>query len=231
MDFFGLQKLTLLDYPGQVACTVFTGGCNFRCPYCHNGGLVHPGSSPLLSEEELLAFLKTRTRKLEGITVSGGEPTIHADLPEFLHKVKALGFLVKLDTNGQSPKMLRSLFDKGLVDYVAMDIKNCRSRYAETVGVPGLSIAAIEESVQLLMNGTIPYEFRTTLCKELHDETAVSEIGQWLKGCKAYYLQPYRDAPEVLTPGVYHAPSAEALEKFRSILLPDIPNVLLRGNE
>lgn len=228
MDFFGLQKLTLLDYPGHIACTAFTGGCNFRCPYCHNGGLVlKSGTSPRLSEDDILDFLRKRIGKLEGITISGGEPTIHAGLPDFLAKVKSLGFAVKLDTNGYNCEMLAKLMDRKLVDYVAMDIKNSPGRYEETTCVP-ISVDEIKRSVQLLMNGRIPYEFRTTLCKELHDEAAVSEIGMWLKGCRAYYLQPYRDAPEVLRPGIFHAPSRQMLDTFLTILRPNIPDVFLR---
>ena len=230
MIFHGLQKLTLLDYPGHIACTLFTGGCNFRCPFCHNGGLVlAPDQAPEFSEEDILSFLESRKNRLEGVAITGGEPTINADLPEFIRKVKAMGFAVKLDSNGQNPAMLEALLSEGLVDYVAMDIKNSKERYGETIGIPNFSTANVEKSVQLLMNSGIRYEFRTTLSAELHDEAAIQSIGEWLRGCHAYFLQSYRDSEEILTPGVFHAPAKETLQRYREILLPYISNVTIRG--
>ena len=230
MNIRGLQKLTLLDFPGHIACTIFTGGCNFRCPFCHNGGLVlSPEEVPEIPEDELLNFLKSRIGRLEGVAITGGEPTIQADLPEFLRKVKALGFAVKLDSNGQNPTMLRRIIEDGNVDYIAMDIKNSKSRYGETIGIPNFNTANIEESVQLIMKSGLPYEFRTTLSKELHDENAIREIGEWLRGCRAYFLQSYRDSEEILTPNIFHAPDKDTLAHYQEILKPYIDNVTIRG--
>ena len=157
MKIEGLQNLTLLDYPGQVACTLFTAGCDFRCPFCHNASLVLPGQAPeAIPEEDFFALLEKRRGVLDGVCVTGGEPTLQPDLPDFLRRVKALGYAVKLDTNGGRPQVLRALAEEGLVDYVAMDIKNCPDRYAETAGVPGLDLAPIRESVEFLMGGIYP---------------------------------------------------------------------------
>lgn len=230
MNIRGLQKLTLLDFPGHIACTIFTGGCNFRCPFCHNGGLVlAPDLAPEFPEEEILAFLKSRVGRLEGVAITGGEPTIQSDLPEFIRKVKELGFAVKLDSNGQNPAMLKQLIEEGLVDYIAMDIKNSRERYGETIGIPGFFTANIEASVELIKGSGLPYEFRTTLSKELHDDNAIREIGEWLKGSSAYFLQSYRDSEEILTPGVFHAPDKETLARYLEILKPYVENTVIRG--
>ena len=232
MQIHGLQKLTLLDFPGHIACTVFTGGCNFRCPFCHNGGLVlAPEKAPLIPEEEFFTFLESRKGRLEGVAITGGEPTVQADLPAFIRRVKDMGFAVKLDSNGQNPAMLSELLREGVIDYIAMDIKNSRARYGETIGIPGFSTVNVEKSVALIMGSGIPYEFRTTLCKELHDDTSVREIGEWIRGCRAYFLQSYRDSEEILMPGVYHAPDRETLNRFREILLPYIDNVTIRGTD
>lgn len=230
MNIQGLQKLTLLDYPGHMACTVFTGGCNFRCPYCHNSGLVlAPHSSEGMTTEEFFAFLESRRGKLEGVCVTGGEPTLQPDLPEFLRRIRELGFLVKLDTNGSNPRLLATLLEDKRVDYVAMDIKNCLSRYGETIGVPNYSTANVEESIRLLLSCSIDYEFRTTVMAELHDEAAIREIGTLLRGAKQYVLQPYRDSEQVLLPGTYHAPDAATLQHFKELLTPAIPCVTIRG--
>lgn len=230
MNIQGLQKLTLLDYPGHMACTVFTGGCNFRCPYCHNSGLVlAPHSSEGITTEEFFAFLDSRRGKLEGVCITGGEPTLQPDLPEFLRRIHASGFLVKLDTNGSNPKLLATLLEEKLVDYVAMDIKNCLSRYGETVGVPNYSTANVEESIRLLLSCDIDYEFRTTVTAELHDQTAIRAIGILLQGAKQYVLQPYRDSEQVLLPNTYHAPDATTLQQFKELLTPSVTSVTIRG--
>ncbi|MCR5466085.1 MAG: anaerobic ribonucleoside-triphosphate reductase activating protein [Lachnospiraceae bacterium] len=230
MQIHGLQKLTLLDFPEHLACTVFTGGCNFRCPFCQNGGLVlHPEEAPVIPEEEFFEFLEGRKGRLEGVAITGGEPTVQADLKPFIQRIKSMGYAVKLDSNGQNPAVLSELISEGLVDYIAMDIKNSKARYGETVGIPGFSTANVEKSVALIMGSGLPYEFRTTLCAELHDETSVREIGEWIRGCRAYFLQAYRDSEEILMPGVYHAPEKETIEHFREILLPYIENVTIRG--
>ncbi len=230
MQIHGLQKLTLLDYPGHMAATVFTGGCNFRCPYCHNSELVlAPEKVPMLSEEEVFKFLKTRAKVLEAVAITGGEPTLQPDLPEFIAKVRELGYRIKLDTNGQSPSVLAKLLQNNLVDYVAMDIKNCRERYAETIGIPGFQTAAIEESVNILNSCSINYEFRTTVCKELHDEDSMHKIGEWIAGARHYYLQPFRESDQVMQKGVFHAPEREDLIKWKELLVKTIVAVDIRG--
>ena len=198
----GLQKTTLLDFPGHVACTIFTGGCNFRCPYCQNSELVlDPAAFPKLSEEEVMAFLRKRKGILEGVCITGGEPTLQPDLAPFLRKIKELGYLVKLDTNGYRPEVLQSLLEEGLLDYVAMDVKASKEKYAKTVGVSELDLSKLEKSVSLLMGqAKVPYEFRTTVVKGLHDLEEFEEIGKWLAGAQALFLQSYRESENVLDP-------------------------------
>ena len=228
MEIQGLQKLTLLDWPGKVACTVFLGGCNFRCPFCHNGDLV-AGTPPAgMAEEELFCFLQKRQGLLDGVCVTGGEPLLRPDLGDLLRRIKSLGFPVKLDTNGSHPEALRRLWEDGLVDYVAMDIKNCPARYAETTGIPGLDLAPIRESVIWLLTGKVDYEFRTTVVRELHDEDSFRAIGPWLKGARRYFLQGFVDRDTVLSPGL-HPCSREEMEGFAALVRPHIPQVELRG--
>ncbi len=228
MTIGGLQKLTLLDYPGKLACTVFLAGCSLRCPYCHNPALVvSDGTNAALSEDELFAFLSSRVGKLDGVCVSGGEATVHPELPVLLSMIRELGFAVKLDTNGTNPRMLTEILHEGLADYIAMDIKNCPARYAETCG--GMDVlASVADSVHLLMNGDTPYEFRTTVCTNLHTAEGMREIGEWLHGAKRYFLQPFVDSGRLLVSGM-EAPSAELLHQFRQILLPYIANTTIRG--
>ena len=229
MDFAGLQKLTLLDYPGVVACTLFTRGCDFRCPFCHNSSILDAKSScESIPEADVLAFLKKRRGILDGICVTGGEPLLHAELPAFLKKIKAMGYRVKLDTNGSFPDRLRALISAGLIDTVAMDIKNSPNRYSETIGVPGFDLAPVTESVALLNEGRIPYEFRTTVVAEYHTEADMLAIGQWLRGNEPYFLQAFVDSPDVLKKGL-HAVPREQMERFRELLLPMLPNTMLRG--
>lgn len=194
----GLTKTTLLDYPGHVAATIFTGGCNFRCPFCHNAGLVlTPSSAEMYSEEDVFSFLKKRRNVLQGVCITGGEPTLCADLPEFIRKVKKLGYAVKLDTNGYKPEVLRALLQAELLDYVAMDIKNCLSKYGATAGVE-VELKKVEQSVELLKNSGIDYEFRTTVVKEFHTPEDLREIGKWLKGCSKYFLQQFRESDNLI---------------------------------
>lgn len=228
MRIDGLQTLTLLDYPGKVACTVFTSGCNMRCPFCHNASLVCGEVPPFMEKEEFFAFLKKRTGVLDGVCVTGGEPLLQEGLIPFLLEVKEKGFTTKLDTNGLLHDRLRAAVEAGAVDYVAMDIKNCKARYAETAGVPGLDLAPIEKSVQFLMEGSVDYEFRTTVVKELHDKADFDEIGQWLKGAKRYFLQCFKDSGDILSPGLSPMEKADLLE-IRDRLRADIPVVELRG--
>ncbi len=225
MEIAGLQKLTLLDFPGKVACTVFLPGCNFRCPFCHNAPLLeHP---EVESDEALLQFLKTRQGLLDGVAVTGGEPLLSPGLPALLEKIKALGFLVKLDTNGSFPDRLQALLTEGLVDSVAMDIKNAPEKYAGTAGRSDI-LEAVRRSAALLLAGTVPYEFRTTVVDELHEPEDFDAIGRWLTNAKQFFLQCYQDSENVLQPGL-HAPSREKLERCRRTLEQYIPNVSIRG--
>lgn len=228
MRIDGLQTLTLLDYPGKVACTVFTSGCNMRCPFCHNASLVCGEVPPFMEKEEFFAFLKKRTGVLDGVCVTGGEPLLQEGLIPFLLEVKEKGFTTKLDTNGLLHDRLRAVVEAGAVDYVAMDIKNCKARYVETAGVPGLDLAPIEKSVQFLMEGSVDYEFRTTVVKELHNKADFDEIGRWLKGAKRYFLQSFKDSGDILSPGLSPMEKADLLE-IRDRLRADIPVVELRG--
>ena len=228
MKICGFNKTTLLDYPGRVACTIFLGGCNFRCPFCQNGALVvEPGSQPEYSQEEILAFLKKRKGILDGVCVSGGEPTLSDGLPDFLHEIKNLGYDVKLDTNGSRPSVVKKLAADGLIDKVAMDIKACPSNYHVLTGV-NVDLDAICETAGWLLNGDLDYEFRTTVVRELHSEKDFQEISQWLSGAKSYYLQAYRDSDGVLMPG-FSACSEDEMKNYRDILLETIPVVEIRG--
>jgi len=231
MKLAGLQKLTLLDFPGHVACTVFTAGCNLRCPFCHNSELVLPERKPeLMDEETFFAFLKKRQGILEGVCVTGGEPLIQKDIAAFLRRIKDLGFAVKLDTNGCFPKILRSLVEEGLVDFVAMDIKNSPDRYAVTAGIPALDLTAVQESVAYLMSAAVDYEFRTTVAAQFHDEESFRDIAHWIAGAKRYALQEFKDSGDILTGGLTPC-TTEQMQAFLSILKPLVPGAFLRGNE
>ena len=228
MEIQGLQKLTLLDYPGRVACTVFLGGCDFRCPFCHNAQLLEGPMPAETDSAGLLAFLKMRRGLLDGVCVTGGEPLLRPGLEGLLASIKELGFPVKLDTNGNHPGRLRQLAGAGLLDYVAMDIKNSPARYAETAGVPGLDLGPIRESVSFLLEGTVDYEFRTTVVKQLHDGDSFRAIGPWLAGAKRYFLQAFVDRDSVLSPGLSPC-TEEEMEGFAGLVRPFIPSVELRG--
>lgn len=227
MQIHGLQKMTLLDYPGKVACTVFLGGCNFRCPFCHNGELLDGQFPPLMDDQELLAFLQKRVGLLDGVCITGGEPMLRPELPELIRSIKAMGYSVKLDTNGSFPQQLRQLIQDGLVDYVAMDIKNSRERYGETVGRE-VDIAPIEESVALLLEGKVDYEFRTTVVAELHNEASFHGIGQWIRGARRYFLQCYTHRDTVLKQGLT-APDRETLEQYAKIAAQYVQDIGIRG--
>ena len=199
MRIAGLQKLTLLDYPGMVACTVFTGGCDFRCPFCHNAPLVLPERlAEDSSEEEVLTLLKKRQGVLDGVAVTGGEPLIHDDIDAFLEKIKNLGYKIKLDTNGSYPARLKRIVAAGLVDRVAMDIKNSPRDYGKTVGVPNFDLAPVEESKNFLMENGVEYEFRTTVVKGLHTKESLVKAAQWIAGAREYYLQQFKDSGDVI---------------------------------
>lgn len=229
MIIHGFQKLTLLDYPGHTACTVFSGGCNFRCPFCHNAGLVlSPGQYDTVEEEEILAFLKKRRGILDGVCITGGEPLLNPDTEEFAAKVKALGYLLKLDTNGSFPERLENMVNAGLVDYVAMDIKNCLKKYPLTVGKEGFDTSPVERSVEFLHGGKVGYEFRTTVVREFHTEEDIREIGKWLAGVPRYFLQAFSDSGELIGEGL-HGYSPEEYKRLLSAVREYIPSAELRG--
>lgn len=229
MQINGFNKSTLLDYPKHLAATVFLGGCNMRCPFCHNASLVLcPGSQPEISEEEVLSYLKKRRNILEGVCITGGEPTLYNDLPNFISEIKSLDFKVKLDTNGTNPTMIKYLSENHLIDFIAMDIKNSRENYKETSGIAALDIKTVEESVSYLLTHPVDYEFRTTVTKELHTEHDILSIANWIKGAQAYYLQAYKDSGDIISPG-FTPPSKELLLYYKEILSPYINTVILRG--
>ena len=224
----GLQKLTLLDYPGKLAATVFFSGCNFRCPFCHNASLVvNPGVGEI-TEEELFSFLDSRRGRLEAVCISGGEPTLRRELPSLIGTIKDMGFLVKLDTNGYRPDVLSSLVSDGLIDYVAMDIKNSKEGYSKTVDIPDFDITPVCESVELLLSDKVDYEFRTTVVKELHTAQDMVSIGRWISGAKNYFLQSFRDSEDIIGSGF--SPYADwEMATFLSSILPYVPNAQIRG--
>lgn len=227
----GLQKLTLLDFPGRIAATVFFGGCNFRCPFCHNASLVlgeRLCESANLKEEEFFSFLDKRRGILEGVCVSGGEPTLFPGIADFIGEIKKRGFLVKLDTNGYEPGVLKELCSLGIIDYVAMDIKNSPKKYAETTGVPSLDFEKIRKSAEFLMTGDVDFEFRTTLVRSLHDEEDIREISEWLCGEEKFFLQTFINSGDLISDGFdsYDKKETEALLK---VLKMRIPNAQIRG--
>jgi pyruvate formate lyase activating enzyme len=194
MEIGGLQKTTLIDFPGRIAATIFLCGCNFRCPWCYSSELVLPEkikNQPKITEKEFFEFLKSRKELLDGVVICGGEPTINKDLPEFIKKIKNLGFLVKLDTNGSNPRMLKNLIDKKLVDYIALDIKGPKEKYSQFTGVK-IDTKKIQESIDILRGDEIDYEFRSTIVPSLHAKEDVIEMAKWIKGAKRYYLQNFR---------------------------------------
>ena len=234
MKIAGLQKTTLLDYPGKVACTVFLPGCNFRCPFCHNGELLGGDAPHLMDDGELLAFLEKRCGILDAVCITGGEPTLQPELEKLLCAIKDMGYLVKLDTNGYRPGVLKQLAAEGLLDYVAMDIKNSPARYAETTGLEQGDLSAVEESIVFLMNGDLDYEFRTTVVAQLHDESSFQEMGQWLVDLaggtkiRKYFLQPFVDRDTVLCSGL-SAPSREELDHYILCMRPFAEMTEIRG--
>ena len=239
MKIYGLQKTTLLDYPEHVAATIFTGGCNFRCPFCQNAGLVLMGESMEALEEEVFSHLRKRQGILEGLCITGGEPTLQPDLREFIERVKELGYAVKLDTNGYRPEVLADLLRRGLLDYVAMDIKASKGNYARAVGLErqnrgeedgdrmpcgrsGFMVERIEESVRLLQDSGIPYEFRTTAVKGLHTVEEFAEIGRWLAGSRAYFIQNYEEQGEILGKVAKGTGSVALAEGFESFSIKEL---------
>ena len=228
MKIKGLQKLTLLDYPGRLAATVFLGGCNMRCPFCHNASLVVRPDNTEITEDELFTFLESRRGKLSGVCVTGGEPTLNRELPSFISKIRALGYSVKLDTNGTHPEMLESLIRDGLVDYVAMDIKTSIENYGRVSGIPDLDTSKIERSIDLLLSGTVPYEFRTTVVRELHTASDFEAIGRRIEGARAYFLQSFKDSGDLIEDGFSSYSEAE-ISALLDIVKVYIPNAQIRG--
>ena len=233
MRISGLQKLTLLDFPGTVSCTVFTGGCNFRCPFCHNASLVLPERMQGDEDgtETVLDFLRKRQGLLEGVAVTGGEPLLHADIADFLRQVRALGYKIKLDTNGSFPERLAELIEEGLVDRVAMDIKNAPDLYAATAGLRALDLSAIDRSRKLLLEGALPYEFRTTVVKGLHTRESLVEAARWIEGAREYDLQQFRDSGNLIRPDGLEAFSNEEMHALCGAVAEVLPTVRLRGVE
>lgn len=238
MNICGLQKTTLLDYPGHVAATVFLGGCNFKCPFCHNMNIVIGDDNGMTySKDDILAFLNKRKNILDGVCITGGEPTLYSELPNFIKEIKEIGYLVKLDTNGSNPEMLKSLVAEQLIDYVAMDIKTSREDYPHVAGIENISssrkeevIECIDESVRFLLSDAIDYEFRTTIVKQYHNKDIVESIGKYIKGAKRYYLQSYADSEYVLDKSLCACGKEELLE-FVNILTPYVMQVEIRGVE
>ena len=228
MVLHGLQKMTLLDYPGRVACTVFLGGCDFRCPFCHNFELADGSARPVMDEAEFFAFLSKRRGLLDGVAITGGEPTLHRGLPDLMRGIRDMGFAVKLDTNGAHPDQLAAILAEGLADYVAMDIKNSPERYALTAGLQALDLAPIRESVQMLMSGNADYEFRTTVVDELHSAADFEAIGEWIAGARRYFLQAFTDR-ETVPFGNLHAAPREKMQEYLAVARKYVADAQLRG--
>ena len=229
MKIQGLQKLTLLDYPEKVACTVFTAGCNFRCPFCHNASLVTniPAESEW-TEEKFFDFLKKRQGMLEGVCITGGEPLLQSDIEPFIRRIRELGFLVKLDTNGSFPDKLKDLVSKNLIDYVAMDIKNSQESYGITAGMDERFLEPVKESVEFLKNGDIPFEFRTTVVRHFHTEEEFERIGKWISGAEKYYLQKFKNSGDLINSHMQGCTNEE-MEKFLQIAKKYVPSTQVRG--
>lgn len=232
MQICGFNKTTLLDYPDHLACGIFLGGCNFCCPFCQNRTLVmSPLSQPDIPKEEILAYLKKRQGLLEGICISGGEPTLASDLLPFMEEIKELGYHIKLDTNGYQPDIVKTALERHLIDYIAMDIKTSLEEYPRLCGKPNLEIARIKETVSIIQTFGIAHEFRTTVVKPLHSEASFEAIGKWLQGDSQYFLQGYQDSGDVIEPQGLSAFTYEEMLHFQQILLPYLPNTQLRGIE
>ena len=222
--------MTLLDFPGCVACTVFLGGCDFRCPFCHNFELIDGTAQPVMTDDDLIAFLETKKGLIDGVAITGGEPCLHADLPQLIERIHGAGFRVKLDTNGYHPEMLKKILEQGIVEYVAMDIKNSPEKYALTCGVDEINMELIKQSRDLLMNGKIEYEFRTTVIRELHEKEDFEKIGEFIKGAKHYFLQRFTDRDSVPY-GNLTARTDDVMCEFAAISKQFVPNTNLRGVE
>ena len=228
MVIHGLQKMTLLDFPGKVACTIFLGWCDFRCPFCHNWELIDGSVPAELDDEKLMDFLKKRQGLLEGVAITGGEPMLNKDLPGLMRKIRELGYPVKVDTNGNHPEMLRRVIDEKLVDYIAMDIKNSRERYAQTIGFDEFDTSNVEKSIGIIMGSEIEYEFRTTVVEQLHDNDSFMGIGRLIEGADRYFLQKFTDRDTVPFEGL-SAPSDDKMREYLETVRPFVKEVQLRG--
>lgn len=230
MKIVGLQKLTLLDYPGTVACTLFTQGCNFRCPFCQNASLVLPEQSPQpLLADEILDFLRKRYGILEGVAITGGEPLLQPDIADFLARVKEIGYRIKLDTNGTNPDALAELMEEGLVDRVAMDIKSSRDGYHVAAGLSRVAVDRIDKTRALLMSGRVPFEFRTTVVNGIHNDEEIRKIAEWIAGDEEYYLQQYRESGEIIDRTGLTSPDETQMRHYADIVRAFVPNVQIRG--
>ncbi len=224
----GIQKTTLLDFPTKVACTLFTGGCNFRCPFCHNASLVLDNSiEGIIGTNSVFDFLKKRRGVLDGVCITGGEPLIQRDIADFIREVRSMGYAVKLDTNGSFPDRLLSLINEGLIDYVAMDIKNSPEKYPITAGVENFT-ERVMQSVEILLSGVVDYEFRTTVVRELHTANDLDIIGKWIKGAPRYYLQSFTDSGDLISDGL-SGYSATEMKALLEVVKHHIPTAELRG--
>lgn len=228
MLIHGLQKMTLLDYPEHVACTVFLSGCDFRCPYCHNFELVDGSASPIMSEDEFFGFLDKRHGLLDGVAITGGEPLMRPDLASFIKKIREMGYLIKLDTNGYHPDRLKELLEENLLDYIAMDIKNSFEKYPTTIGLSDINISLIKDSISLIMGSGVDYEFRTTVIKEFHEKDDFEKIGTTICGAKRYFLQQFVERDTVPDCSL-SAPSAEDMELFLRTARIHVKNAQIRG--
>jgi len=229
MVFGGIQKFTLIDFPDKTACTLFTIGCDFHCPYCQNRSLVIPTEyQQSISSSEVLEFLEKRKNQLDGVCISGGEPLQHDELVAFTAEVKALGYLIKLDTNGSNPQNLKRMMDSGTLDYIALDIKNSQEKYAQTIGVPGFDISPVKKSITLLQTGTVPYEFRTTVVREFHTQEDLLTIATWISGAKKYFLQQFSQSEGVISSGLSGYTDDE-MRQLLSGILHILPEAELRG--
>ncbi len=227
--FYGLQKLTLLDYPGMMAATVFTGGCNFRCPFCHNRSLVFLNeNNGEISSDDILSYLTTRSKILDGVCISGGEPLLHKGIGNFIRQVKDLGLKVKLDTNGSNFEAMKKLIEERLIDYVAMDIKNHPKKYSETIGLETFDLKSIEKSKNYLLEDHVDYEFRTTVVKEFHTVSDFEKIGRWIERAKNYYLQNFEDHGSCIQQGLSEV-DLETLEKMKQAVSAYVKHVEIRG--
>ena len=230
MKIYGLEKLSLVDYDGCVAATVFTGACNFRCPFCHNGALVTDFSTlPEYPMDEFFSYITKRKGILDGVCITGGEPTLHKDLPDFIEKIKKIGYKVKLDTNGTNPEMVKSLSENGLVDYFAMDIKSDKAGYGKAIGIDGFPLKNVEKTVDFFLSGATEYEFRTTLISEYHGKTVIENIGKWIKGAKAYFMQKFKKGDNCLDAGDLSEVPEKTAKEFLSIITPFVQKASLRG--